>query len=732
MLIFRPDRFGPVNLTIIAIMLISIIFPLVNTAESTGDTSRRSSSEPWIISDEQYINNTDEIWSRDIQVLSGGSLVFDNATIHFETVNSPINITVSSGGLLKIINSSEFFLNKISSSYGYYITVYGDLVIENSSIMFAGYAPPPNSSSCNPTQVKWNFMPGIRLVEGTAAVRNAEIRNSTYGIELENAKLDVYGSTFVNNFYGIYGYHAENMKVTDTKFSDNFYGLFMVSSINMIVEECIFKTNYFGVFSDNSEIGLINSTFQTNNEGGISAYRQSEIVLEDCDVSDDIDKFPGYNIFIEDSTLKLEDCLSVSGLWGVYLMNATAELVRTELLDNMLTGLYAQNSDITVTNSTLMGNDYGAIIENSTGTFQYNTITDNGIGLFAVESAPVIDYNTITRNTEYGVQSRDGSFELGAGNVFSDSENKTNGLGMMRELCTVFVQATDPYNNWFTFIDSIVINAFGEEVFNDSLYVKGDMNGGKLQLEQKLISNEGVSSSKGPHDVIIRWGRPEWGGYISASKKVTCGNDGPHIVRMQLPLPDLYITENDIEVSSSNIREGDSVKLSAIVHSAGPLNPTNTNVTFYINDRYTERILIDSFDGAETYTVSINAKAEIDDTSEQFRVRVEVENHEFEVNYFMDPYKANNTASRSIEISSVDSGEELMSYYARFGFIAMAVIIFVIVVVLVVKYLFVVQRPPEESEDSEDESKEDSGKKGKGPGRKPPVKVEPPEMVRRL
>jgi hypothetical protein len=97
----------------------------------------------------------------------------------------------------------------------------------------------------------------------------------------------------------------------------------------------------------------------------------------------------------------------------------------------------------------------------------------------------------------------------------------------------------------------------------------------------------------------------------------------------------------------------------------------------------------------------------------------------------MDPYKANNTASRSIEISSVDSDEELMSYYARFGFIAMAVIIFVIVVVLVVKYLFVVQRPPDDSEESEDESKEDSGKRGKEPGRKPPAKIEPPELSRR-
>lgn len=698
--------------------------------EPPGNSYDMRDDDTYVITGTEYIKGTTETWSSDILVESGGSLVVDDSVLMFDTSASPVLINVSTGGKLSIINSSTLDLTKVNNSLGYFITIFGDLVIRDSTINLSGYGSCINRSSCtNPSPSNTYFAPGLSLAEGTALIENSTISNSTYGLVLEAAQLEVINCIFVYNYYALYSYQGSNLEISGTIIRNNAYGMFIVSGEDITISDCIIENNAFGIFIENTDAEIVNSTFTTNIEASIGAYFSSELTLEDCVISHDYLTYSGFNIMIDHGTLVMTDCLSAGGLWGVYVNESTAELLRTELLSNQITGIFAFRSAVTLTNGTILGSEYGALLDNCTATLSGNTIADNRLGVYAIECRPVLEYNLIARNTEYGVMSMDRTFELGAGNDFIDPEDNENGLGMFRQLCSVNIKVYDQHNNMFLFVDGVVVNGLGEEVYNGSLYVKGDVNGARIVLDQFWITNNGVNINPGPYNITVRWGDDGWGGYITAQQTVSLVGDGPKNLELKLPLPDIYISEDDIEVTSGKIKEGEDVELEITVHTSGTLNPTNTNVTVYINDEVYETITIDSFDGAESHTLKIKTKAAADGTGDAFRVWVDVENHEFEQNYYLYPYNINNTAKRSFSIEEKEGNDS--GFLVRLGFFGMALIIFLISLILVLRYIHAVHAPPKE--DDEPEESEEDKKPGKGrkkPG--PPIKIEPPDMVRKI
>ncbi|UCH89795.1 MAG: right-handed parallel beta-helix repeat-containing protein, partial [Thermoplasmata archaeon] len=515
-------------------------------------------NDPWVVTGTEYINDTQELWARDIRVEAGGMLVFDNARINFDTMTEPVFINVTAGGIMRVLNSTVFDLNNFTNPHGYFIWSYGELEILNSTINFAGYTAITNGSGCSDPQPCTDYFgAGIRVVDGTAKISGTTICNSTYAVLKEGGLLKVENSRFENNFYGIYGYYTSGIQVKNTVLTQNYYAFFLISTKAVEISDCTLELNLFGMFVEDSDIVAVSSTFRMNTETAISGYRGTELTLIDCIISYMRGAFLGYNLFLETSTLVMQNSTSENGLWGIYLMNCTAEISQSKLIENQLTGVYVYYSVLELSNSTISGNDNGVLLENSAGNLTGNDIVENNIGVFAYESAPVVDYNIIAANTYFGVQSLDMEFSLGTGNEFTDGKGSENGWGRFQQIYTVYVKVTDTYNNVLPFADYSVTNRSGEEIYNGTLNVKATVDGAKLWLHHYWVDNEGSRVEPGPHKITIWWGNTSWGGFIYDSVSISVSPDSNKYIKLERPIPDIYVTDDDIKISATSVEEGD-------------------------------------------------------------------------------------------------------------------------------------------------------------------------------
>lgn len=702
-------------MTVKRILVLALIFIALfqaGTSYFSGDRSGSSGSVvpevggvgTWSVSGLEYLNDTTEYWTKNIEVISGGILVIDNSKLFFDTNASKVSIYISSGGTLWLRNSTEFHLNDIPNSEGYFIRVFGELIIEDSLLMHAGYFANLQSPSCtDPNTTVEYYTPGISLEDGSVLIRNTTIINSTYGIGVKGGELKVFNSSFERNFFALYSSSPRGILIEDSKFSGNIYGLSAGSSSNITVSNCIFKTNYFGLSSSGSDIVVSNSSFQTNYEVGINVYRGSKIEIKDTVVSDDPNQWPSYNIYVENSEIKMADSLSGGGLWGLYILNSTAELSGTDLMDNQVTGIFAFFSDLDITNATVQGSEYGFLLENSTAELSQNSVTRNRIGIYAVDSAPVIKNNTIGGNIEFGVQGQDRSFEVGSGNVYDDGQGNPNGRGRFRQLSSVYVKVSDTYGNKLSHATITAENANGDKKYDGSLYLLSDVRGGKLNLDRYYIANDGSIVEPGLYNITAKWGKVDWGGYVSSSQVISCDSDGAAYLKFNLELPDIYVVSGELRLSNTNVKDGESVKLSIPVHTTGSLSPDGTNVTIYLNDIFHERVRIDNFEGALDYTLEVELTAKADENTGRLRIRVDVENHEYEEFYFMAPYNTNNTAELTVSIEPSDQGggDKGMSVSGLSLFL-FAVIVIVIVIIVIVKS-FMKKTPPDDKREEETE-----------------------------
>jgi hypothetical protein len=741
------------NMKYLYLKTILIIIFLVTTVSTVipahqGDAEfieifkNRQGVDTWVITGTEIVKDAEEIWSDDIRVEAGGALIIDNSKISFYTEAAPILINVTSGGVMKIINNTEFNLINISTSRGYYIWNYGELEIDNSTIMFAGYCAPLNTSGCtDPTPSDTAYGPGIWQAGGELTIRNSVLGNSTYAVFQNNGKIAIDGSTFENNFYGIYGYKTSDITINNAIFQENYYGLFLITVDDVEITDSIFARNLFGIFSEDSKITVVNGTFNMNTETAVSAYRHTELTLIDSLISYNWGEYPGYNLFMETSTLVMHDSRSENGLWGLYLMNCSAELLRTELVNNQFVGAYLFRTDTSIKNSTFSGNGKGVLLENSTGALTGSDIVDNTIGLYTIESAPALGQNTIADNTEFGVYAVDMSYNVDSSNKFIDSENRTNGIGRYRQIYTVYARVTDFHNNLMPFVEAEVTDGMGNVVFNDNLYVKGTVSGGKLLLVHYWITNSGERIEPNPYNITVQWSDSAWSGQVSSSKEFTVDSTSPKIIELSLGLPDLYIYDDDISVSSDKITEGDSVEITVNVHRTGTLQPQDINLSVYINDEFHEEFEVGSFGSAMSKSIVFTAKASADEKTGMFRVQVEIDDAGSSQFYYVRPYNSNNTAEQWYEVEEPDDDTVGWVKYIIF---VLAIIVFLIAFVLVTKYVIVVKSPSGDERKEEGRSqKEEGGKGDKEEDREEAVrrdierlkrrgKVEPPEMVRRL
>jgi hypothetical protein len=719
--------------TFILIIIVSILLSVLPTVsgEWLGDRDEADptrADDKWLITGKEFVNATTEVWTRHIDVLAGGELIFNNAKLNFDTVTDYVYINVSAGGVMRLTNGTIFRLNNISESHGYFIEVRGQLFLDESTIMFAGYCAPTNASSCtNPTPSSTGFGPGIWINGGSVAIRNSTLGNSTYSVLLEDGSLDIANSTFENNYYGIYGYEGSDLHINGSTMRNNYYSVFLISTTDVLVTNSLFLTNLFGAYLDNSELEFDNCSFVMNRETAVSAYGGSKLVIANSVISYQWESFPGYNIFLEESSLEMTNSRSDKGMWGVYLVDCTATIEDSELVDNSFVGLFAYGSDVTVSSTILSDNDRGAVLENATGSVTSCDIVDNRLGLYILGSTPTVESNLIARNTEYGVLAQNLDFDLDESNQFRDTQGNGNGLGLFRQVNNVFLKVRDSYGNLLNYVNYSVTDSSGMVLYSGDLNVRADSRGGVLLLDQYIINREGVREVPGPYNISVRWGGDEFGGYVETSEQVAIETFGYQSVQVELPLPDLYIDDEDISISNKDLVEGDTVELTVTVHTTGHLDPAGTNLSIFINDKLEQWFILESFDGETTKSVSLKVKSEADTFTGKFRVKAVVKNYDYEQLYTMNPYNSNNTAEQWFELEDEGGGAAGLVRYFFFG---LAIVIFLIVTVIVVRHMGSVSEPPKgEDEEERDSPAGPPGRRKPPAGRRPP---EPPEMVRRL
>jgi parallel beta-helix repeat protein len=286
---------------------------------------------------------------------------------------------------------------------------------------------------------------GIKVVgqEGVI-IRNCNVTNFYYGIQLENAKDTqiVDGNNInLNNFYGVYLYGTNDTIINGNTIVNDNNGVYIINSFRTNITSNTIDLNkkFYGIYA----YGSPHSTFAQNNL---------------------TDNFQGIYLVNSDNTTISSNVINRSDVYSLFLHSTTNESnVTSNMFSNGQEGIrirQSSNGNIFNQNTITGHSNYGVHITNANGNlFTNNTIQNNSAS--STYNIYLNSANSTTFNNNSIINSLAGFFAISS-NVLTLNNNTFNSTAsptvQINESTTILLDNNTIYNNFEAYLipDSII------------------------------------------------------------------------------------------------------------------------------------------------------------------------------------------------------------------------------------------------------------------------------------
>lgn len=390
-----------------------------------------------------------------------GNLTLDNVTLIFNTTtDGERKIEVYNGGLMNITASSNITSN--DTSYEFLFTVNSGSIFEmrDSYLRECGY----NSSN-----------PGLNIETNNTIFQNNSIRNSHYGIYLNNSDNNIITNNTIRfNYDGIFINYSSDNNIENNTINNNVYGLedtygifITTNSPNNTINNNEIYSNMNGIaFTDSLDNNITNNTIYSNLWNGLTLHNSNNSTV----INNIIYSNSNFGIDIEDSANKniLTNNTIYSNQRGINLDDSSSNDFTDNTIYNNSHGFYLLSSS----NNTLLNN---TAYNNSNDGFIFVTNSNN---------------NTLTNNTAYN--NSNNGFLISS----SLSNNLTNNTARNNTYRGIALVPNSYYNNitgnylYENAYDGIWLqtNSSNNTVYNNSIY-ENDYGVHNENSDNNIISN---------------------------------------------------------------------------------------------------------------------------------------------------------------------------------------------------------------------------------------------------
>jgi parallel beta-helix repeat protein len=574
--------------------------------------------DPWVITGTEEILNEQRVINKAITISSGGKLIIKDSLIKVNSSTSPVVITVENGGEL-VVQDSNFTSEKIGEDQGYNIEIYGTAEINNSDLNYlCSLIGNYTIASCSGTDYKPKYTPGISIYSDNTKITNSRINfawntsiliedstptiinnsftNNLYSITIFNSKVTLYNNHFFSNLMGFSGVSSEISMINSTFTSMFDHAIVGYQSEillkNVTITNCntimyCFQSsiqfedstisNSIDLWLEISDFTIINSTISAIQEqlyfsSANISFRNN--IIENCNYG--ITIFSSYNGVFENNTIDSSVAIRFHYCYNLLVQNntITGNFVGISILSSNITiqsntisnstysgiSVYYDSYGGSIKNNMINNNTIGISISNSEYNIINNTIVENHEGISSQSSKIVITDNLIAGNTEWAINITDVDPVL-RNNKFDSEEYSVNGQGQIHKQIQIRVNVRDQYGN---FIDDSKISVSDKNNNNALGESQGQPNQGILIPVSKKF-NSGTTDDFNPFTITALWGNNF--GYTTSNKVITITE--PMIIDLVLPLPDIYVTNDDIKISTYKTKHGDKIMFDVTIHYYG-------------------------------------------------------------------------------------------------------------------------------------------------------------------
>ncbi|TLM67238.1 MAG: right-handed parallel beta-helix repeat-containing protein [Deltaproteobacteria bacterium] len=172
----------------------------------------------------------------------------------------------------------------------------------------------------------------------------------------------------------------------------------MTSEAGNLLEHCIIEHAYRGFHAHFAQATLRDCLLRDNVRG--AQFQESRVVIERCRLVDNTN-----GLQFRDSEATLADSLVARNHWGVRCVYSTLVLRDCRIEENLVNGVNARESTLTVTASRITGNRRGLYLQNSHAEVVGNELSGNSEhGIFLEQGEVELRGNRIANNGRAGVR----------------------------------------------------------------------------------------------------------------------------------------------------------------------------------------------------------------------------------------------------------------------------------------------------------------------------------------
>ncbi|MFQ5980941.1 MAG: right-handed parallel beta-helix repeat-containing protein [Candidatus Heimdallarchaeota archaeon] len=465
--------------------------PVSRPIEISSPNSKRSSRQPaplggsgvavpstgdWVINIDTVRYNETIMLNGSIRVLSGANLTLQNVTLRMNSLfDGDCNITVNSGGILKIVENSTVTAVTLSNAWYLQANAGSTILLKNSTFSYAGYS------------------------------------NSYRGLEINTDWAQITNCTILDNYNGVYltSSSSDNTVASNIIANSSGYGIFLSSSSNnAITRNTVINSSSFpdgGIRLDSSTNNTVARNTVTNSIYGIYLMSSSNNTFANNTVIDSLSS--GIILWGSSNNTIANNTATNSSQRGISLLLSSNNTIANNTVTNSFwSGIYLEqpsNNNTIANNTVTNSSQHGISLSTaSNNTIISNTVTNSssyGIDLVSSAGFNLIYSNSILNNTGGQAQDDNGTntfYHNGLGNYWGNAYTGTdaNGDGIGD---TPFNIAGTPgnqdpyplmypafYQNW-VYMDSDWIVTSTENRQNEVITLAGNLliqSGGDLTL----------------------------------------------------------------------------------------------------------------------------------------------------------------------------------------------------------------------------------------------------------
>ncbi|HET6403231.1 MAG TPA: right-handed parallel beta-helix repeat-containing protein, partial [Candidatus Thermoplasmatota archaeon] len=470
----------------------------------------------------RYANGTYEVLGN-IEVLSGGTLVLENATFVF--VGGPWTLHVHPEATLRLSDATMR------------ADAVGTLVFELASLQFTVQLDP--GARFEITDSTFESGQGLVVESEEGIVTRSTFRNNTYGVRLQDVSLPLADNVFENNALGVLIAQSSSSASPASAASDDARQLTGTSSVASQLHNNTFRGNVVGARLEGASATVADNLFENNQmgalvvsgsptltrnvvRGGETCFRDEDAAplyllndLKHClfgiesvrgtptirlnDAEDDADPLSrGISVRDSPAALIVDNRLS---RWGasIHIENSTAHVHNNTVRANAL-GARFQAASLTVSDNVFENNQMGALLVSGSANLTGNVVR-GGETCFRDEDAAALYLSNDLEHCLFGIYSVRGTPTMRLNTIDDDADPLSRGISV-RDSPAAFI-VDNRLSRWGTaiHIENSTAHVHNNTV-TDSATATRAVSSGSSTVDNNTYEGNGVG-------VAVAGGQPE-------------------------------------------------------------------------------------------------------------------------------------------------------------------------------------------------------------------------------